>query len=373
MGMRSGDQKKDENDGQEGNDIAQENAGAGRSDAQPVNTNETHRPKHSKSIPSETKLDTEIKKILSSTATIEEKSELITLAYEKFNKQKKLQQLRNKFPSEIIKGSGRPTAKQKDRKKTCKKNSAKPVNDKCNIDSSTNMQDDPTISSENDTSEENEEEEEEEEEGEESGKDSEDQENAAESEEEEEGEDEEEEDDEARFETTDEDEGDNTIEADSSTDSNEDHQQSSDNSIRTPQKYSRNCLLAFFRIKKLFTKHRSTISQKHRSLLKKNSILLAKMFKMSPVRYDTYFIEIRDNLVTISLKPKSVPKFSIFLDKFLASISLPKTKLFQYTNLQKNSAKFYSRKEKKAIKMISKCMKLDHHTIPFHDVKQLCK
>ena len=159
---------------------------------------------------------------------------------------------------------------------------------------------------------------------------------------------------------------------DSNNNSNDDdssHCEESDNNNESYTVKQKRCLNVYFGILRVFANlFGKMLSKSTKDNLKRNTIRLARSLRPPyPVKMGQFFVTIEGR--GLLLKKKSV-QYSIALDRFLTAISLQKTDLFTYMTAKKSLP--FTAKEKKAISILVKHMKLKKSRIPFGKVKLLC-
>ena len=332
-----------------------------------------------------------VKMILSSESSIESKSNLIHAAYDAYNKSNRIRRQKNKFPNDVMKGSGRSSRKkQKDNRPSSKTSNSNVRNvrshestsdsegDEIQPNQRSNKQVTHRYVSKNDNN----------------GSDD----NSSNVDENLTGTEESEEimgeqlSDEQNLSTNEASE--NSQHSNSSgsasnnsddnesnhNDTNSNQDQSSDNETTstsmpgTLKKKPRSCISAYFEILKTLRKCGDPLEQQHRVKMKKNAQRLAACFKQSlPVLYNNYNINICGNCIVMNKRNNSSKKLSIAINRYLSSISLPKDKLFAFVSNHEHNEVSFSTMEKKAIRVLSGFMNLNIKNVPFKKVQDICK
>ena len=160
--------------------------------------------------------------------------------------------------------------------------------------------------------------------------------------------------------------------SDSNNDSNDDgssRSEASGNSNETYNVKQKRCLNVYFSVLRVFANlFGKMLSRPTKDNLKRNAIRLARSLKPPyPVKMGPFVTTLEGN--GLLLKKKSV-QYAIALDRFLTAISLQESELFTYMTAKKSRP--FTAKEKRAISILVKHLKLKKSNIPFKKVKLLC-
>ena len=130
------------------------------------------------------------------------------------------------------------------------------------------------------------------------------------------------------------------------------------------------CLSAYFSVLQVFTRlFGKSLSGPTKNNLKRNSVKLARCLKPPyPIKMGSCLVTVRGN--GILLKKKAV-HCNIAFDRVLTAISLQESEIFDYMTAKKACP--FTVREKMAIGVLVKHMKLPKSKIPFKKVRLLCK